>query len=242
MSMNFVLVPGAGGDGHYWDLVAPLLRGAGHRVIAPDLPGPDDAAGLGEYADAIVAAAGDVGAIVLVAQSMGAFSAPMAAERLDVERMILVAPMIPAPGDTPGTWWSSTGQDVAAREAAIAEGRDPDAPFDLHETFLHDVPEPVVEDLLARGERPESGRAFGDTWPLAALAGPADARRSPAVTTACSRCPSCRRCRGTAWASSPRSWTAATCRRSACRARWPSGSRLPDDLAVAAARAVAARR
>ncbi len=168
MSMNFVLVPGAGGDGHYWHLVAPLLRDMGHRVIAPDLPGPDDAAGLGEYADAIVAAAGDVGPIVLVAQSMGAFSAPIAAERLDVERMILVAPMIPAPGDTPGTWWSSTGQDVAAREAAIAEGRDPDAPFDLHETFLHDVPAPVVEDLLARGERPESGRAFGDTWPLAA--------------------------------------------------------------------------
>jgi pimeloyl-ACP methyl ester carboxylesterase len=168
MSMNFVLVPGAGGDGHYWHLVAPLLREAGHRVIAPDLPGPDDAAGLGEYADAIVAAAGDLGAIVLVAQSMGAFSAPIAAERLDVERMILVAPMIPAPGDTPGTWWSSTGQDVAAREAAIAEGRDPDAPFDLHETFLHDVPEPVVEDLLARGERPEADRAFGDTWPLAA--------------------------------------------------------------------------
>jgi pimeloyl-ACP methyl ester carboxylesterase len=168
MSMNFVLVPGAGGDSHYWHLVAPLLRDAGHRVIAPDLAGPDDAAGLEEYADAIVAAASDVDAIVLVAQSMGAFSAPMAAERLDVERIILVAPMIPAPGDTPSTWWSSTGQDAAAREAAIAEGRDPDAPFDVRETFLHDVPEPVVEDLFARGERPESGRAFEDTWPLAA--------------------------------------------------------------------------
>jgi pimeloyl-ACP methyl ester carboxylesterase len=167
MSMNFVLVPGAGGDGHYWDLVAALLRGAGHRVMTPDLPGPDDDAGLGEYADVIVAAAGDVDAIVLVAQSMGAFSAPMAAERLDVERMVLVAPMIPAPGDTPGTWWSSTGQDAAAREAAIAEGRDPYAPFDVRETFLHDVPERVVEDLLARGERPESSRAFEDSWPLA---------------------------------------------------------------------------
>jgi pimeloyl-ACP methyl ester carboxylesterase len=167
MSMNFVLVPGAGGDAHYWHLVAPLLRDAGHRVIAPDLPAGDDAAGLGEYADAIVAAAAGVDAIVLVAQSMGAFSAPMAAERLDVERMVLVAPMIPAPGDTPGTWWSSTGQDAAAREAAIAEGRDPYAPFDVRETSLHDVPEPVVEDLLARGERPESSRAFEDSWPLA---------------------------------------------------------------------------
>jgi len=168
MSMNFVLVPGAGGDAHYWHLVAPLLRDAGHRVIAPDLPGPDEAAGLEEYADAIVAAAGDLDAIVLVAQSMGAFSAPIAAGRLDVERMILVAPMIPAPGDTPGTWWSSTGQGAASREAAIAEGRDPDAPFDVREAFFHDVPEPVVEDLFARGERPESGRAFEDTWPLAA--------------------------------------------------------------------------
>jgi pimeloyl-ACP methyl ester carboxylesterase len=168
MSMNFVLVPGAGGDAHYWHLVTPLLREAGHRVVAPDLPAGDDAAGLGEYADAIVAAAGGEERIVLVAQSMGAFSAPMAVQRLDVERMVLVAPMIPAPGDTPGTWWSSTGQDVAARESAIAEGRDPYAPFDLHETFLHDVPQPVIEDLLARGERPESGRAFEDTWPLAA--------------------------------------------------------------------------
>jgi len=148
--------------------VAPLLRDAGHRVIAPDLPGPDEAAALEEYADAIVAAAGDLDAIVLVAQSMGAFSAPIAAGRLDVERMILVAPMIPAPGDTPGTWWSSTGQGAASREAAIAEGRDPDAPFDVREAFFHDVPEPVVEDLFARGERPESGRAFEDTWPLAA--------------------------------------------------------------------------
>ena len=167
MSMNFVLVPGAGGDSHYWHLVAPLLRGEGHLVVTLDLPADDDAAGLAEYAEAIVAAAGGEERIVLVAQSMGAFSAPIAVERLDVERMVLVAPMIPAPGESPGTWWSSTGQDVAAREAAIAEGRDPDAPFDVRETFLHDVPEPVIEDLFARGERPESSAAFGDTWPLA---------------------------------------------------------------------------
>ena len=167
MSMNFVLVPGAGGDAHYWHLVTPLLREAGHRVVAPDLPAEDDAAGLGEYADAIVAAAAGEERIVLVAQSMGAFSAPIAVERLDVEQMVLVAPMIPAPGESPGTWWSATGQDVAAREAAIAEGRDPYAPFDVRETFLHDVPEPVIEDLFARGEREESSAAFEDTWPLA---------------------------------------------------------------------------
>ena len=181
MSMNFVLVPGAGGDAHYWHLVTPLLREAGHRVVAPDLPAEDDAAGLGEYADAIVAAAGGEERIVLVAQSMGAFSAPIAVERLDVERMVLVAPMIPAPGESPGTWWSSTGQDVAAREAAVAEGRDPDAPFDVRETFLHDVPEPVIEDLFARGERPEYERGVRGHLAARGLARPADARdRRPA--------------------------------------------------------------
>ncbi len=168
MSATYVLVPGAGGDSHYWHLVAPLLRGEGHLVVTPDLPAADDDKGLPDYADAIVDSAEGLDGIVLVAQSMGAFSAPMAAARLDVARMILVAPMIPAPGDTPGTWWSATGQEAAAREAAVREGRDPYAPFDVRETFLHDVPEPVVADLLARGERTESERAFGDTWPLAA--------------------------------------------------------------------------
>ena len=166
MSMNFVLVPGAGGDAHYWHLVVPLLRDAGHRVVAPDLPAGEDDAGLSQYADAIVASAADLDRIVLVAQSMGAFSAPLAVERLDVERMVLVAPMIPAPGDTAGAWWSSSGQLAASREAAIAEGRDPDAPFDVREAFLHDVPEPVVEDLFARGEPSQSGTPMGDTWPL----------------------------------------------------------------------------
>jgi alpha/beta hydrolase family protein len=168
MRTTYVLVPGAGGDSFYWHLVAPLLRDAGHEVLTPDLPAGDDGAGLQAYADAIVAAAGDRERIVLVAQSMGAFSAPMAAGRLDVERMVLVAPMIPAPGETPGAWWSATGQDRAARASALRDGRDPDAPFDVHETFLHDVPRPVADALLARGEAPQSGTPFGEPWPLPA--------------------------------------------------------------------------
>jgi pimeloyl-ACP methyl ester carboxylesterase len=168
MTDTFVLVPGAGGDSHYWHLVAPLLREAGHEVIAPDLPAGDPGAGLAEYADAIVAAAGESERIVLVAQSMGALSAPLACDRLDVRAMVLVAPMIPAPGETGGEWWSATGQERASRELARREGRDPDAPFDLHEIFLHDVPQPVVDDLLARGAPRQEGRSFEDPWPLAA--------------------------------------------------------------------------
>ena len=101
--MTYVLVPGAGGEAWYWHLVAPLLDDA----IAVELPTGDPDAGLQEYADAITAAAGDREHVTLVAQSMGAFSAPMA--ELDVERIILVAPMIPAPGETPGHWWTTSG-------------------------------------------------------------------------------------------------------------------------------------
>ena len=166
MSATFVLVPGAGGDPHYWHLVAAILRDAGHQVVTPDLPAGDDDAHLGDYADAIVVAARGCRDVVLVAQSMGGFCAPLAAARLDVTRIVLVAAMIPAPGETPGDWWSATGQGAAAREAAVREGRDPDAPFDVREAFFHDVPAPVVEDFLARGERPQSGTPFGDVWPL----------------------------------------------------------------------------
>jgi len=105
---------------------------------------------------------------VLVAQSMGAFSAPIAAAAAPdrVTRIALVAPMIPAPGETAGEFWRTTGQDDAARAFAIEEGRDPDAPFDLHEAFLHDVPADVAEHLLAEGDSRDEGSSFEDPWPL----------------------------------------------------------------------------
>src|SRR3712207_316295 len=102
---SFVLVPGAGGESWYWHRVVPLLRDAGHEAIAVDLPAADDDAALAEYADAIVEAVGKAGVggpHVVVAQSLGAFSAPLAAARLDAEQLILVAPMIPAPGEVFG--------------------------------------------------------------------------------------------------------------------------------------------
>ena len=163
---TFILVPGAGGDAFYWHRVVPLLRDAGHEAVAVDLPAGEDGAGLAAYADAIAGAMGDHRDVVLVAQSMGAFSAPLAAARGSVSRIVLVAPMIPAPGETPGEFWAASGQDAASRAFAVAEGRDPDAPFDLHEAFLHDVPAEVSERLLARGEGGDEGASWDDPWPL----------------------------------------------------------------------------
>ena len=163
--MTFVLVPGAGGEAWYWRRVVPLLEKAG-PVVAVDLPTGDEEAGLVEYAGAVVAAARGATGVTLVAQSMGAFSAPLAVDRLDVRRIVLVNAMVPAPGETAGEWWDAVGQPRARAENETAEGRDPEAPFDVVEGFFHDVPPEVTSEAMSRGEPRQADRPFGEPWPL----------------------------------------------------------------------------
>ena len=98
---TFVLIHGAGDVGWYWHLVEAELRERGHDTVAPDLPCDDDSAGLAEYADAVVQAIGDRTDLVVVAQSLGGFTAPLVCDRVAVKLLVLVAPMIPAPGEAP---------------------------------------------------------------------------------------------------------------------------------------------
>jgi pimeloyl-ACP methyl ester carboxylesterase len=163
---TFVLLPGAGGDSWYWHLVAPRLRERGHEVLTPDLPAGDDTAGLGEYAESVVRVVGERAGLVVVAQSLSAYVAPMLCDRIDVRLLILVAPMIPAPGVSPGAWWSSSGQRTARRRMDEREGRDPDAGFDVKTAFMHDLAPEVVEAAFARGKPRQSDTPFGEPWPL----------------------------------------------------------------------------
>jgi pimeloyl-ACP methyl ester carboxylesterase len=164
---RFVLVPGAGGAGWYWHLVAGELRAAGHEAVAVDLPAADETAGLPEYTDLVAAAGGGGEDVVLVAQSLGGFTAPLACARLPVTLLVLLNAMIPAPGETAGQWWDNTGWE-AARVAAAKAGGYP-AELDLATYFLHDVPAGVA----AAGERyqqPEADVVFGqpcgfERWP-----------------------------------------------------------------------------
>ena len=87
---TFVLIPGAGGTASFWYRVTPLLEAGGHQAIAVDLPGADESAGLPEYTDLVLAAMGDREDVVLVAQSMGAFTAPMVGARGPVRRELHV--------------------------------------------------------------------------------------------------------------------------------------------------------
>ena len=176
---TFVLIPGAGGTAWYWHRVVPLLRRAGHEAIAVDLPGDDPAAGLPEYTDLVTGAIGGRGNVVLVAQSLGGFTAPLVAAKVPVASLVFVNAMIPRPGETPGAWWDDTGW-AGARVAAAEQGGY-GTEFDPAVYFLHDVP----PEVAAAGEpyqRPEAEAVFGSAcdftaWPpvpIRAVAGAGD--------------------------------------------------------------------
>ena len=163
----FVLIPGAGGDSWYWHRVVPLLVEAGHEVVVVDLPGDDESFGLPEYVGLTTEAIGDRDDVVLVAQSLGGFTATMVADRIDVGAVVFVNAMVPTPGETAGDWWENTGAPRARIEAAEREGYGTD--FDPAVYFLHDV----AADVLATAEgepRAEAGAVFGsvcdfEAWP-----------------------------------------------------------------------------
>jgi pimeloyl-ACP methyl ester carboxylesterase len=163
----FVLVHGAGSTSWYWHRVVPLLEAAGHDAVAVDLPCDDDSAGLDAYAAAIVDAAGGRRGIVLVAQSLAGFSAPLVCGRASVSMLVLLNAMIPNPGERAAEWWRNTGQPQAMVGLA-GDGRSADELMnDAGYLFLHDLPADVAA-ASAGHVRNQSGRPFGDPWPLEA--------------------------------------------------------------------------
>ena len=164
---TFLLMPGAGGAAWYWHLVEPELRQRGHEVIAVDLPGDDASAGLAEYTNIVVDAIGDRAGVILVAQSFAGFTAPLVCERVPVDLLVLVAAMVPAPGESPADWWIHTGQETAKHDAAKRNGKTAAQANDINDLFLHDVPPEVVAEGAAH-ERGETAAGSPEPWPLAA--------------------------------------------------------------------------
>jgi pimeloyl-ACP methyl ester carboxylesterase len=200
---TFAVVHGAGGSAWEWHLVRDELAARGHRLVAVDLPSEDESAGLTEHADAVVAAVRDAdgaagadpdragaGAdegtrpggpaeVVLVAHSLGGFVAPLVAARIPVRRLVLVAAMVPAPGETAGEWWETSGYRAAARERdagrrgdsgqqddpADGDGSDPEA--ELIALFMHDLDRELAAEALRRS-RDQAERLMSDPWPLPA--------------------------------------------------------------------------
>src|SRR6478609_4625132 len=164
MSVRFVLVPGAGGNALYWYRVEPLLAAAGYEVTAVALPNFDGAT-FSDHADAIVDAGAGASEVVLVAQSMGGFAAPLACERLPVSALVLVNAMVPSPGESAGDWWADTGQAAAVRANDAREGREHDPTMHVEAYFMHDVPSEVVERIAGSEAAPASS-LFADPIPM----------------------------------------------------------------------------
>ena len=83
-------------------------------MIPIELPAGDDAADLRRYADIVVESVAEVsGPLVLVGQSLGAFTAPIVATRVPTALIVLVNPMVPTAGESGGQWWENTGQRAA---------------------------------------------------------------------------------------------------------------------------------
>ncbi len=163
---TYVLIPGGGGDARDWHLVVPLLEAAGHRAVAVDLPSGDPDAGLDAYVAAALDAVGTAGTTgttggdaVVVGHSLGGFTAPIVAERLDAAELVFLAAMIPTPGETAGEWWSTSGFDAVWGDQEMDDA--------VH--FFHDLPPAVLAEVLARGEPQQTDRVMEDPFPLSAL-------------------------------------------------------------------------
>jgi pimeloyl-ACP methyl ester carboxylesterase len=164
--VTFVLIPGAGTDPRVYGATIEALRRRGRRGLAPPLPLHDQDAGPSDHADAVCSAVSGEADIVVVAQSLGAFTGPLVASRLGAAALILVAPMIPRPGETAGEWWSNTAHAAAIAELIERHGSmaewGPDAMTDV---FLHDVDPAVARETAEYDGAPGAGM-FSEPWPL----------------------------------------------------------------------------
>jgi pimeloyl-ACP methyl ester carboxylesterase len=149
---TFVLIHGGGGSAWDWHLLTPELQARGHDVIVPELPIEDESAGFAEFTAAVVQAVGESTDLVVVGQSYGGFTAPLISAKLPVRLLVLLTPMIPAPGESPGEWWGNTG--YRGLEGLSDE-----------EKFYNGVPAEVVAAAPAH-ERQQVSVEWDQPWPL----------------------------------------------------------------------------
>jgi pimeloyl-ACP methyl ester carboxylesterase len=103
--------------------------------------------------------------VILVAQSLAGFSAPLVCERSPVELLVLLNAMIPRPGETGAEWWSNTGQLEAMHANLEAIGLSPVVDDDMT-VYFHDVPAEVRAEAVRRGEPEQSWTPMTQPWPL----------------------------------------------------------------------------
>ena len=151
---TYALIHGAYDVGWYWHLVERELRERGHHTVAPDLPIEEDDATLTHHARVVVNAIGavhDGGELIVVGQSWGGYIAPIVAAMAKAHRLVLVAPMIPLPGETDESMWKATAWKFPGDEAG--------------DVFYQDVDPALAAEAKSR-ERGQSETTSREPWPL----------------------------------------------------------------------------
>ncbi len=153
---TYALIHGAGDVGWSWHLVERELRLRGVATVAPDLPIEDDDASLLDSAQVVVEAIKAThhgGQLIVVGHSWGGYIAPIVAELAAADHLVLVAPMIPQPGETADEMWRAT------------EWPTPRGEWNELEVFYHDVDPGLAAEALSR-ERQQSDATGREPWPL----------------------------------------------------------------------------
>ncbi len=115
---TFLLIHGAWHGGWCWDRVVPLLTGAGHTCLTPDLPLENGRATFEDYADtAIASLPPSAEDLVLVGHSLGGMVFPLVAERLEqagrpARAGVFVCGVVPHLGGLPWEDAPTMGEDV----------------------------------------------------------------------------------------------------------------------------------
>src|SRR5688572_7610951 len=164
---TYALIPGGGGDPWEWHRLVQELAARDQEAIAVRLPSDDDAAGWSQYADAVVDACGHRSEVVLVAESMGGFTAPIVCTRRPVDLLVLLNAMIPLPGETFNDWWTNTGSGAARREYHDQIGLTTAEADDDPVIYYHDLPPGVSAEAQARTWQDQSMTPLDEPWPLA---------------------------------------------------------------------------
>jgi pimeloyl-ACP methyl ester carboxylesterase len=102
-----------------------------------------------EYADAVVNTIAERRDVIVVGHSLGGFTAPLVCARIPVDLLVLVAAMIPSPGEFFDDWWAN---------ASYAESG-------YDDVFYHDV-RPELAAEAKRRERDEVAKVLREPWPL----------------------------------------------------------------------------
>lgn len=107
--------------------------------------------------------------LTVVAQSLSGLMVPALAARLPVARIVLVAAIIPRPGETGMQWWDATGQAEAQRAYLESLGLSAYDAQNAEVVFIHDFDDALEAESTQHAPEQHSGPletpVVFDSWP-----------------------------------------------------------------------------